>query len=499
MPLWMRALPSVVTLAVVLWGIGDTSYSRDDSATLSAVQRPFGGLLRMLGHVDVVHGAYYVMMWPLARLAGPGELATRLPSALAMAAAFVTGLGLRLASARAGLAAGLAFAVLPPITAYGQIIRPYAVVTALAAAASYLLVRALGAAAGRSSVRGWLTGYGACLAVLGYLHPFGLLLIVAHAVPIGLAWLRRPGGTSATALTLGWLAAALAALALVSPLIALSWPQLFPPRTAQQAPLNWLKVPAAHSAATLTGLIGPRPMAAVAGAAMLAAIAVSAAAGRARRRADWPGGLFALCLPWLILPAVILISVSVYSPVYTFRYIAFCIPAGALLLGAGLAALGWRAGPAALAVITVLAVPAQLQLRSPRDHGDNIRGLDQILAANIQPGDVALYWTIGEPIEAAYPYGLAQLSNVVRAKAALPSGTLGGTWAPSPVIRQRVALVSRVWVVQLESAQTKSRNPAPAPLRQLGFRLTRVWHVNGIWLSLYVRPAGSGQPDPGRP
>jgi hypothetical protein len=35
------------------------------------------------------HGAYHVLMWAVVRLGGAGELATRLPSALAMAAAGV--------------------------------------------------------------------------------------------------------------------------------------------------------------------------------------------------------------------------------------------------------------------------------------------------------------------------------------------------------------------------------------------------------------------------
>ena len=56
-----------------------------------AVQRPFGQLLRMLGNIDAVHGAYYVMMWVVVRLGGTGELVTRLPSALAMAGAAAAG------------------------------------------------------------------------------------------------------------------------------------------------------------------------------------------------------------------------------------------------------------------------------------------------------------------------------------------------------------------------------------------------------------------------
>ena len=210
-------------------------------------------------------------------------------------------------------------------------------------------------------------------------------------------------------------------------------------------------------------------------------------AGRARLRAAWPGDLLAVCLPWLILPAAVLIGVSLISPAYTFRYIIFCAPAAALLVGAGLAALGWKAGAAVLAIIAVLGVPAQLQVRSPGGHGDDIRKADQIAAANRRPGDVMLYNTIGEPVVAAYPYGLGQLRNVELARTPIQSGTLGGTWAASRVVQRRVARAPRVWLVQLNSLRSTSLDAPPALLRRFGFRRIRIWQATGIWLSLYAR------------
>ena len=64
---------------------------------------------------------------------------------MAVAAGFLAALGRRLVSTRAGLAAGLVFAVLPSVTWYAQNARSYALVTALATIASYLLVRAMAA------------------------------------------------------------------------------------------------------------------------------------------------------------------------------------------------------------------------------------------------------------------------------------------------------------------------------------------------------------------
>ena len=64
---------ALVTLAVTLWKIQVPSFWRDEAATQSATQRSFTGLIAMLGHVDVVHGPYYVLMWLEVRLAGHSE------------------------------------------------------------------------------------------------------------------------------------------------------------------------------------------------------------------------------------------------------------------------------------------------------------------------------------------------------------------------------------------------------------------------------------------
>ena len=227
-PVWMWLLPSAVMLAAGLWNIKGASYWRDEGATLTAVHRSFPQLLRMLRNVDAVHGAYYVIMWPLVHAFGTSEVVTRLPSvvAMAVAAAAIAAIGRRLVSPGAGLAAGLVFAILPQVSRYAQDARSYAMVAAFGTAATYLLVRAIGTAGRR---RGWLTGYAVCMGVMGLLNIFGVLLIAAHAVTVGLACLRQDdrrgrlaalrGGRPAAprSLALGWLAAAAGAVILASP------------------------------------------------------------------------------------------------------------------------------------------------------------------------------------------------------------------------------------------------------------------------------------------
>ena len=67
-------------------------------------------------------------------------------------------------------------------------------VTAMATVASYVLVRALGAAHGHQ--RRWWVGYAVSVAVLGILNIFGLLLVAAHAVTMALRMLRPEEGQS---------------------------------------------------------------------------------------------------------------------------------------------------------------------------------------------------------------------------------------------------------------------------------------------------------------
>ena len=150
---WMAIVPALITLVVTLYRIGVPSFTRDEGATLLAVHRSFPQMIRMLGNVDVVHTEYYALIWAVTRLAGSGELAARAPSAVAMAVAAgtVTLLGQRLVSGRAGLAAGLVFAALPSVSFYAEDAREYAIVTALATVASYLLIRALQAATPRGA------------------------------------------------------------------------------------------------------------------------------------------------------------------------------------------------------------------------------------------------------------------------------------------------------------------------------------------------------------
>ena len=243
-PAWLPLVPALVTLLVGLYKITGPSFTRDESATLAAVHRSFPQLVSMLGHVNVVHGAYYALIWVVVRIGGSGEFAVRLPSAIAMAvaAAMVTLLGRRLVSSWAGLAAGLTFAFLPQVSWFAENAREGAVLTALACVASYCLLRALQ----QDTARGrWLAGYGVTLVALGLTNLFGLLLVVAHAVT--LAWSRREYRVG-RGFVLRWAAAVAATVILVSPVAVVGYGQL--------RQIHWIKPPSLYALLSVERLIG---------------------------------------------------------------------------------------------------------------------------------------------------------------------------------------------------------------------------------------------------
>ena len=430
---WMPLIPALVTLAIALYQIQRPSLWRDEGATLAAVHRSLPQLLHMLGHTDVVHGAYYVLMWFETRAAGTSELALRFPSAvgMAVAAGVIAALGRRLVSTRAGLAAGLVFAVLPSVTWYAQNARSYALVTALATIASYLLVRAMAAGPGRRWR--WLTGYGVTVAAMGLGNIFALLLIPAHGLTLAL-WARHDRGVEAAdagaapaggapagpgrPVVRGWLIASAAALVVASPVVLIS--------IGQRSQVSWLKPLDAAQIASVRQLLGPPALAAT---VLLVTVATFAfCALRGRLATDVPSRLLALSLPWLLLPPAVLLAASAAHPVYSLRYIMFCAPAAALLAGAGLAALGWAGGAVGLALIVLVALPGQASDRRVDSHSENLRQLSHLVAVHSRPGDALLFPRLSDrEFEAAYPAPYRPLRDVTLSQTPTQSATLLGT------------------------------------------------------------------------
>lgn len=493
-PVWMRVLPPVAALVVMIWGISGPSYTPDESATMSAVHRTFPQLLYMLGNIDAVHGPYYLVMWWYVRIAGTSELATRLPSAVAMAAtaAVIAAIGRRLVSPRAGLAAGLIFAALPEISLYAQDARPYAFMTTFGALASYALVRTFAARPERR--RRWLVAYGVFMAVLGLVQVFALLLIAAHAVTVLLRY--RPGRAEPEdrSLAFGWLAAVAAAVVVTSPVLYLGY--------VQRKSLDTITHIKLMSA--IYQMFGPHPELFVFLVVLACGIVVSLIAVRWRgsmpgqtqrwfrgwspQRGRWSGDLLALCVPWLVLPPILLLAASYATPVYALRYVLYCLPAAALLGGVALDALGWVAGAVALGVIIYAGIPQQVHVREA--HGRDIRGADKLIAAHRLPGDAVIYGTLPAQYEQfAYSYGLAQLHDIQWAQTPAQSGTLTGTIVGRSELQARLGQVRRVWLFGGGPASVQANSSL---VTKAGFHLVHAWQIGGISIKLYTQVPSSG-------
>jgi mannosyltransferase len=477
LPDWTLVVSPGVALAVMLWGIGARPYWGDEADTVSAVSRSVPQLFRLLGHIDAVHGLYYLLLWPVARVAGTGEFATRLPSVVAMAAAAagVTAIARRLVSRPAGLCAGLIFAVLPTVTVQGHDARPYAMVTAAAVLASYLLVRVAQDPRPR-----WLAVYGLSLATVGYLQLFGLLLVPAHAVTlIGLGRRSRAGGDGplsgvpGTPLLRRWLVTVAAVAVAVAPVTAVGWMQ----RTA----IGWIPAPGWGDADDLVStLIAGSVWAAIvivllsvlggiwAGSAASAGLrrlaSLRTRAGAADRALTW------LAVPWLVLPPLTLLAASVLEPVYVSRYLTYCLPAVALLAGAGLASVRWPKRVGVLALVVALVAPAQLAMRA---QGGGMQMVAQFLSAHRRPGDAIVYPEPSiPPWYLAYPDGFAQLRDLSMAQSPAVAGRLFGSTVPLPVLERREESVSRIWIVPVPGQD-------PAAYLAPGFRLAHEWKLRG--------------------
>jgi mannosyltransferase len=476
---WTLIIVPAVTLAMMLWGIGNSAYWGDEADTVSAVSRSVPQLFRMLGRIDAVHGLYYFMLWPVAAVAGTGAFATRLPSALAMAAAALgtTVIARRLVSRRAGLCAGLVFAFLPTVSAQGQDARPYAMATAAAVLSSYLFVRIIG-----DPQRRWFVGYGLSLVLLGYLHMFGLLLVAAHVVTlIGLGWRHRAAGNSPFGSARTWLATfAVVGVAMV-PLLMLGW--------EQREAIAWITKPGWSATVGAAQLLTDGSAVSM---IVLAELGVLGILSGARLAPVWPlapegtapdGGRLIgwLAVPWLVLPPALLLGASELMPVYYPRYITYCLPAVALLVGCGLAALRLPVRAAVFALVIALAVPAQLQLRVPNQ---GMLVASRFLSAHEKPGDAWVYpLQLIPPWQQAYPQGFGSLRDIGQSQSAAVSGRLYATAVPPAVLKQRELGVHRIWVV---GADRYVKNPSNAI--SPAFHLAHTWDLPGhltVWL--YVR------------
>lgn len=431
-------LPALVTLGVVLRGIGDRQLWRDEHATWWAASLSFGDLGALIKNIDVVLAPYYVVMHLWISVFGTSPTALRIPAAIAMAvAAGLLGLlGRRLFTPRTGLLAGLLFAAVPSVTRYGQETRPYAFAVACTLLSTLLLLRVLD----RPTLKGWAL-YAVSLPLVGYSHLVSLSVLAGH---LGLVVLAKRGGDR----TAHWAFAAAATfgLSFVLPMLAQG--------SGQSGQIAWnnptfqdlVDHPQELFGSWVTG-----------GAVMVLGLLGLLAA---RRYA-------VLLAPWVLLPPVLTYLTSAQLHLFLPRYLLFTVPAWLLLAAAAVTRLAGQlteaaaarsgAGRRVVGAVLVLASaaafvwvaqPGIAQARRNDSAEPDYRKAARIVTAGQKAGDGIAF--SGQKSERrAMSYELrddaGRPEDVLLYRTPQQSGSFGGVECPLPA--KCLAGTDRLWVV----------------------------------------------------
>ena len=481
--------------AFVAWlGSWNASYWGDEAATVMSAERPLRTLFVELGHVDAVHGLYYLGMHFWIRLFGASELSTRLPSAIAVGA-LVAGtvvLGARLVDVRFGILAGVVCALLPRTTFMATEARSYAIGTAMAV---WVMVYFVGLWRRRELRRWPWIVLGVMIAAASYLFLYLVLLAVVQGAILiaserGRA-LRRQWLQSLVVTALGTAPIALLAYAERHQVAFLAKRNY---ANAQHVLVNqWFGTPGITIACWALILLGVALF-------LVRRRSRSTVAILDRRRSDRE--VLLLGAAWLVLPTALLLISNAISPMYNTRYLSFSTPAAALLVAFGVVALariavrvastrGFRVSAVAVLGVAVialgaLAVPDYAHDRGPfaKDGGSDLRQTAEYLASQAKPGDAVVFDQTPKPSrrpEMAYRLYPQQFAAVTVPELVTPYYRRADIWdrmAPIASIRSELAAAPSVWAIELPTA-----GDVPADIQDLtshGFRVVSTHLVNRL-------------------
>lgn len=484
--------PALLALILGLYQMGRPELWRDELASWSFASRPVPSLIASARHTGATQLAYYLLLHGWIAAFGDSADAMRTLSALAMAAAAacVALVGRRLAGARAGLTAGLVFALLPSVSRFAQEIRFYALAVLVATLATLLLLRALD----RPSGPRW-AAYAACLALLGYVEVVALSVVAGH---IAGAVLRSWHDHDRRQLR--FLPAVAAGLAACLPLVMAGAAQA-------RDQIGWIARPGLDL--TDFSFFGRNLFYSTSVAAALIVLAVLAWA------VAWREAAFMTVLAVGPVAVVWLASQGSYS--YFFpRYLLFTVGAWAILAGIGLSRLDVRTAAAAVLVVAILGAGDQQLIRAPGAHSwpsfpagaggsyPDYAGAAAFIAPRARPGDGAVYQggkhgqnfmmiVYGLPyyLSRDMPNGVPFPHQLFVARPAAEAGTLYPQRCRHPAAC--LGAEPRIWVVgnrhQLNPYRAVTR--AQAAVLRPRYRLSLVKHVRGLTVFLLTRTAGA--------
>lgn len=423
---------------VSLLGSWIPSIWADEGASVSAAKRSFSQLWLLVGNIDAVHAAYYFVLNAWFRLVPADAFWLRLPSAVAvgLATVLVLRIARRWLDASTSVLAAFFFAVVPRTTWMGSEGRSSAFSTLLALAATWALVRALG----RSTQWVFWVAYAGFLGLGIAMHIYLVFLIPAHGVT--LLFLRRERGV-----WIRWLGSAAVGAALAAPVALAASGQTAQINGPAISVTDWV-VDFALNQAFLGQTPGPVGdpwfrfawQAGAIGLTLVGWALVAVATLAAWRSVAGPERtklreLLGWAVPWAVLPSVLVLVWSMGPRnMYHPRYFAFCVPAIALLMAAGVRRLTPAVlRPLVIVLVAALALPVYVSQRGVNAKGgSDWSQLAAQVAGQARPGDGVYYCPDpnARRLAIAYPDPFDALIDLTLIRSAPDDGSLGGASAP---------------------------------------------------------------------
>lgn len=475
----------------------------DESATISAAaRRSLPQLWTLLGHIDAVHGLYYVLMHGWFTLFAPTEFWSRFPSALAVggAAAGVVVLSRQFLGSEpvtaggvvsprfVGVCAGLAFAILPRVTWAGVEARSSALSIAVATWLTVLLV----AAARRHRPSLWIA-YALVMMLSILVNLNTILLVPAHAAMLPLvtkAGLRRSP-------MLRWAASTGCGIAAMTPFLLFAHGQVFQ--------VDWIR---GLTRSVFLDVVHRQyfdysvPFAVMTAVTVVAALITVWRGGP--RLADGGRRLLLASIAWVVIPtATILLYSVLIEPIYYPRYLIFTTPAAAIILTLCIVVVTRRPAAIAAAVI-VFAVAAfpnyYFTQRGPyAKEGWDYSQVADLIGSHAAPGDCLVVdntvpWRPGpiRALVAARPRSFRELRDVERGFSGPEVGALWDGHVAVWLTTAAINTCTTVWTItnhdrtlpdhqtgrSLPPGTAFGASPAYRFPSYLGFRIVERWQFH---------------------
>jgi mannosyltransferase len=481
---------AVALLAAIVSSIAASRPSLwfDESATISAsASRSLPDLWRLLGHIDAVHGLFYLLMHGWFAVFPPTEFWLRVPSCLAIgaAAAGVVVFAKQFSSRTIAVCAGVVFAILPRVTWAGVEARSYAFTAVAAVWLTVLLVTAIR----RNRWWLWLL-YAVTLLLSILLNIYLVLLVPSYAVITPLLGRRR------RSVVLWWAIASAVAVGAMTPLMLFAHGQSF--AVAWISRLNWHSVLDVVQHQYFDNSV---PFAIAAGLIFVAALTIRltgrwASAGDTRQ-------LLTVCAAWMVVPTAISLIYSAFEPFYYPRYLFFTTPAMAVVLAVCIVTVARKPRWIAMVLIVLVAAAIPNYLLSQRQRyakeGWDYSDVADVITAHAAPGDCLLVdntvsWLPG-PIRAllaARPAAYWPLVDVGRGQRAPERGTLWDGHVAVWLVVGRLYQCSTLWTISthdtalpvhqsgesLPPGKVLRRAPAYLTPKLVGFRIVERWQFH---------------------